>query len=79
MEPLDHPTPGSPYRALPSTRWSKIHRQGSKPCRKLSMWGKDFARQFRVVRNNTLQIAEDIPESSTASCRRPTAARLALC
>jgi uncharacterized damage-inducible protein DinB len=26
--------------------------------------GKDFARQFRVVRNNTLQIAEDIPESN---------------
>ena len=25
--------------------------------------GKDFARQFRVVRNNTLQIAQDIPES----------------
>jgi uncharacterized damage-inducible protein DinB len=25
--------------------------------------GKDFARQFRVVRNNTLQIAGDIPES----------------
>jgi uncharacterized damage-inducible protein DinB len=25
--------------------------------------GKDFARQFRVVRNNTLHIAEDIPES----------------
>lgn len=25
--------------------------------------GNDFARQFRVVRNNTLQIAEDIPES----------------
>jgi uncharacterized damage-inducible protein DinB len=25
--------------------------------------GKDFSRQFRVVRNNTLQIAEDIPES----------------
>lgn len=25
--------------------------------------GKDFARQFRVVRNNTLQIAEDISES----------------
>jgi uncharacterized damage-inducible protein DinB len=25
--------------------------------------GKDFARQFRVVRNNTLQSAEDIPES----------------
>jgi uncharacterized damage-inducible protein DinB len=25
--------------------------------------GKDFARQFRVVRNNTLQIGEDIPES----------------
>ena|SRR5579859_2777705 len=25
--------------------------------------GKDFARQFRVVRNNTLQIAEDIQES----------------
>lgn len=25
--------------------------------------GKDFARQFRVVRKNTLQIAEDIPES----------------
>jgi uncharacterized damage-inducible protein DinB len=25
--------------------------------------GKDFARQFRVVRNNTLQIAEDVPES----------------
>jgi uncharacterized damage-inducible protein DinB len=26
--------------------------------------GKDFARQFRVVRNNTLQIAQDIPEAS---------------
>jgi uncharacterized damage-inducible protein DinB len=26
--------------------------------------GKDFARQFRVVRNNTLQIAQDIPESN---------------
>jgi uncharacterized damage-inducible protein DinB len=25
--------------------------------------GEDFARQFRVVRNNTLQIGEDIPES----------------
>jgi uncharacterized damage-inducible protein DinB len=25
--------------------------------------GKDFSRQFRVVRTNTLQIAEDIPES----------------
>ncbi len=25
--------------------------------------GKDFARQFRVVRDNTLQIAQDIPES----------------
>jgi uncharacterized damage-inducible protein DinB len=25
--------------------------------------GKDFARQFRVVRNNTLQIAQDIPEA----------------
>ncbi len=25
--------------------------------------GNDFARQFRVVRNNTLQIAQDIPES----------------
>jgi uncharacterized damage-inducible protein DinB len=25
--------------------------------------GKDFARQFRVVRNNTLQSAQDIPES----------------
>ena len=25
--------------------------------------GKDFARQFRVVRDNTLQIAEDIPEA----------------
>ncbi len=25
--------------------------------------GKDFARQFRVVRNNTLEIAQDIPES----------------
>jgi uncharacterized damage-inducible protein DinB len=36
--------------------------------------GKDFARQFRVVRNNTLQIAEDIPESKynfapTENCR----------
>jgi uncharacterized damage-inducible protein DinB len=36
--------------------------------------GKDFARQFRVVRNNTLQIAEDIPESKysfvpAANCR----------
>ena len=28
-----------------------------------SYGGNDFARQFRVVRNNTLQIAEDIPES----------------
>ena len=26
--------------------------------------GKDFARQFRVVRTNTLQIAQDIPESN---------------
>jgi uncharacterized damage-inducible protein DinB len=26
--------------------------------------GKDFARQFRVVRKNTLQIAQDIPESN---------------
>ncbi len=26
--------------------------------------GKDFARQFRVVRANTLQIAQDIPESN---------------
>ena len=26
--------------------------------------GKDFARQFRVVRNNTLQIAQDIPEAN---------------
>ena len=25
--------------------------------------GNDFGRQFRVVRNNTVQIAEDIPES----------------
>jgi uncharacterized damage-inducible protein DinB len=25
--------------------------------------GKDFARQFRVVRKNTVQIAKDIPES----------------
>ncbi len=25
--------------------------------------GKDFARQFRVVRNNTILIAQDIPES----------------
>src|ERR1700744_1790769 len=36
--------------------------------------GKDFSRQFRVVRNNTLQIAEDIPESKygfvpTPNCR----------
>ena len=29
----------------------------------ISYGGKDFARQFRVVRNNTLLIAEDIPES----------------
>jgi uncharacterized damage-inducible protein DinB len=28
--------------------------------------GKDLARQFRVVRNNTLQIAQDIPESAYA-------------
>ena len=42
--------------------------------------GKDFARQFRVVRNNTLQIAEDIPESKygflTASNCRTVAALL---
>jgi uncharacterized damage-inducible protein DinB len=36
--------------------------------------GKDFARQFRVVRNNTLQIAQDIPDSKygfvpAAGCR----------
>jgi uncharacterized damage-inducible protein DinB len=36
--------------------------------------GKDFARQFRVVRNNTLQIAQDISESKygfvpAAGCR----------
>ena len=33
--------------------------------------GKDFARQFRVVRNNTLQIAEDIPESKYAFVPAP--------
>jgi hypothetical protein len=41
--------------------------------------GKDFARQFRVVRNNTLQIAQDIPESKYGSCPRQAAARSALC
>ncbi len=43
--------------------------------------GKDFARQFRVVRENTLQIAEDIPESKygfePASNSRTVAALLA--
>jgi uncharacterized damage-inducible protein DinB len=42
--------------------------------------GPDFARQFRVVRNNTLQIAEDIPESKygfvPAPGMRPVAAVL---
>jgi uncharacterized damage-inducible protein DinB len=42
--------------------------------------GPDFARQFRVVRNNTLQIAEDIPESKygfvPAPNTRPVAALL---
>ena len=33
--------------------------------------GKDFARQFRVVRNNTLQIAQDIPESKYAFVPAP--------
>jgi uncharacterized damage-inducible protein DinB len=42
--------------------------------------GPDFARQFRVVRNNTLQTAEDIPESQysfvPAPGARPVAALL---
>ena len=41
--------------------------------------GKDFARQFRVVRNNTLQIAQDIPESKYGFVPRLTAAQSALC
>lgn len=42
--------------------------------------GPDFGRQFRVVRNNTLQISEDIPESKygfvPASGARPVAGLL---
>jgi uncharacterized damage-inducible protein DinB len=44
-------------------RWGKIHRQREQAMPQTIYGGKDFARQFRVVRNNTLQIAEDIPES----------------
>jgi uncharacterized damage-inducible protein DinB len=33
--------------------------------------GKDFARQFRIVRNNTIRIAEDIPESQYAFVPAP--------
>ncbi len=33
--------------------------------------GKDFARQFRVVRKNTLQIAEDIPQASYSTVIAP--------
>jgi uncharacterized damage-inducible protein DinB len=40
-----------------------MHRQREQAMTQAIHSGKDFARQFRVVRNNTLQIAEDIPES----------------
>jgi uncharacterized damage-inducible protein DinB len=49
-----------PWKKL---RWSKIHPQKERAMMLTIYGGKDFARQFRVVRNNTLQIAEDIPES----------------
>ena len=39
--------------------------------------GKDFARQFRVVRNNTLQIAEDIPESKYGFAPAPNCRTIA--
>jgi uncharacterized damage-inducible protein DinB len=40
-----------------------MHRREEQAILQTIYGGKDFARQFRVVRNNTLQIAEDIPES----------------
>jgi uncharacterized damage-inducible protein DinB len=39
-----------------------MHRQREQAMTQAIYSGKDFARQFRVVRNNTLRIAEDIPE-----------------
>src|ERR1700744_5959104 len=39
--------------------------------------GKDFSRQFRVVRNNTLQIAEDIPETKYGFVPAPGSRALA--
>jgi uncharacterized damage-inducible protein DinB len=44
-------------------RWGKIQPQEERAMTLTVYGGKDFARQFRVVRNNTLQIANDIPES----------------
>jgi uncharacterized damage-inducible protein DinB len=40
-----------------------MHPQREQAMTQTTYSGKDFARQFRAVRNNTLQIAEDIPES----------------
>ncbi len=57
-----------------------MHRQKEQAILQTIYGGKDFARQFRVVRNNTLQIAEDIPESKygfvPAPDSRPVAALL---
>jgi uncharacterized damage-inducible protein DinB len=39
--------------------------------------GKDFARQFRVVRHNTLLIAEDIPESKYGFAPAPNCRTIA--
>jgi uncharacterized damage-inducible protein DinB len=44
-------------------RWGKIQPQEKRTMTLTVYGGEDFARQFRVVRNNTLQIANDIPES----------------
>ena len=57
-----------------------MHRREEQAILQTIYGGKDFARQFRVVRNNTLQIAEDIPESKygfvPAPDSRPVAALL---
>jgi uncharacterized damage-inducible protein DinB len=57
-----------------------MHRRKEQAILQTIYGGKDFARQFRVVRTNTLQIAEDIPESKygfvPAPDSRPVAALL---
>ena len=41
--------------------------------------GKELAAAFRTVRNNTIQIAEEIPRTNTTSAPRPTRAVSASC